>query len=162
MPIGVWTEDYKEFLDSILIDTRNKKKLQTKTTVTSKQFLKSYQNHSTESEVKFILKFTPTMLNALKNKKHSDKDVSYLEKRLRLSNTKSANYSNMHLYNGKDSIQRYNNVHEIIDEFYDLRLNLYQKRKDFIESELELEVNILEVRCPRSNPSFRLLNPSGY
>ena len=60
LPIGMWTEDYKEFLDSITIDVKKTKG--TKITIMSKQFLKSYQNHSTESDVHFILKFTPSHL----------------------------------------------------------------------------------------------------
>ena len=149
LPIGVWTEDYKEFLDSILIDTRRSKLKGLKAgkvTLASKQFLKSYQNHSTESSVRFVLKFSPTVLNNLKNKKTKDADVNFLEKKLKLTNTKATNYTNMHLYNGKDSIQKYNSVHEIVDEFFDLRLNLYQKRKEYIERNLELEANILEAK----------------
>ena len=148
LPVGVWTEDYKEFLDSILIDTRSKTKMKmkTKTTVTSKQFLKSYQNYSTESDVRFVLKFTPTILNNLKNKKTSDPDVNFLEKKLKLATTKSTNYSNMHLYNGDGSIQKYTKIHEIVDEFYDLRLQMYKDRKDYIVHNLQFEVDVLEAK----------------
>ena len=105
-------------MDSILIDTRRSKLkgLKGKVTLASKQFLKSYQNHSTESSERFVLKFSPTILNNLKNKKTKDVDVNFLEKKLKLTNTKATNYTNMHLYNGKDSIQKYNSVHEMSNE----------------------------------------------
>ena len=143
LPVGIWTEDYKEFLDSILVDTRKNRE---KVTVSSKQFLKNYQNYSTESEVRFVLKFTPTILNDLKTKKSSDKDVTYIEKKLRLFNSKPVSVTNMHLYNGKDSIQKYESVIDIIDEFYDIRLNLYDKRKKYIEDTLVKELSVIEAK----------------
>ena len=45
LPIGIWTEDYKEYLESI---------------ITNNQFnLKSFESHYTAKNVKFILHFAP-------------------------------------------------------------------------------------------------------
>ena len=40
--------------------------------------------------------------------------------------------SNMHLYSTEGNIKKYTSVNEIIDEFYDLRLVFYQKRKHYM------------------------------
>jgi DNA topoisomerase-2 len=42
------------------------------------------------------------------------------------------NLTNIHLYNRNGQIQKYANVNEIIDEFYNVRMCLYARRKDYI------------------------------
>lgn len=142
LPIGTWTEDYKEFLDSITIDAKKMKGK--KVTITSKQFIKSYVNHSTETEVRFVLKISPSILNKMKHAKDPDVNMTFIEKRLRL--TSNANCTNMHLYNSSDSIQKYDNVVDIINEFYDVRLDLYKQRKAYIEERLQHELDVIQAR----------------
>ena len=50
--------------------------------------------------------------------------------------------NNMHLYN-KDKIIKYNNINQILDEFYDERYSLYIKRKEFILNNLNNDLEIL-------------------
>tara|TARA_Y100000022_G_scaffold198574_1_gene209159 strand:+ start:34 stop:603 length:570 start_codon:yes stop_codon:yes gene_type:complete len=52
----------------------------------------------------------------------------------------------MHLYNSTDQIQKYDSISEIINEFYDVRLDLYEKRKAHIEDFLQKELDIIEAR----------------
>lgn len=42
------------------------------------------------------------------------------------------NTSNMHLFNTKGQIQKYTNTNEILQEYFQIRLEFYQKRKDFV------------------------------
>ena len=137
LPIGVWTDNNKEYLESILIDTykstSEKKKGKTDKsprrdkgiTVISKQFIKSFEN-STETDVRFALKMKPTILNQLKNKTHKDTNMTYLEKRLGLTSMK--NITNI-LYNEKDQICKFTNA-LILSNISKLRLDLYVKRKN--------------------------------
>ena len=143
LPIGMWTETYKEFLDSILIDTATKKK--GKITIANKKILKSYTNHSTESKVHFILKFNPVVLNQLKCKSHKDPNCSYLEKRLNL--TSSKNMSNMHLYDENNRICKFTSIQDIISHFYNLRLQLYVKRKQYQIKNIQKELDVLEAKA---------------
>ena len=52
----------------------------------------------------------------------------------------------MHLYSGKVGIQNTIQFMGGADEFFDSRLNLYQKRKEYIERNLEKETNIWKQR----------------
>ena len=56
------------------------------------------------------------------------KGEASLVKMLKLTTTKSTNLRNMHLYSTEGNIKKYHTVNEIIDEYYDLRLEYYQRR----------------------------------
>ena len=188
LPIGTWTDDYKDFLDSILIDggrkrsksTRGrggKRKTPTKTT-SKKQILRSYENHSTESEVKFVLRFSPTVLNKLIHSKVSQtEDITEFEKQLKLTSTKYTNLSNIHLFDENNRIKKFTNVEDIIIQHFGLRLALYKKRKEYMVKALQKDLSILEAKLSflmefiegsielRNKPKkeiFKQLKDSGY
>ena len=52
LPIGRWTDDYKSYLETLIID---------KTNENSKQCLLDFVNHSTEKTVKIILNWVPVL-----------------------------------------------------------------------------------------------------
>ena len=54
--------------------------------------------------------------------------------------------SNMHLYNRNNEIHKYTNTTEIIEEFYDIRLEYYTKRRDHLIKQLEDELLILNIK----------------
>jgi DNA topoisomerase-2 len=83
------------------------------------------------------IKFKPTELQDLiKNDK--------LESYLKLNTTFSLN--NMHLYDSNNKLILYDTVHDIIEEFYIDRLQIYKKRKAYQIKVLENEVNILKYK----------------
>jgi DNA topoisomerase-2 len=49
----------------------------------------------------------------------------------------------MHLYNNKGAIQKYDSIESILDEYFTVRLNLYQKRKDYLLENLEKQLKII-------------------
>jgi DNA topoisomerase-2 len=51
-----------------------------------------------------------------------------LEKKLKLRSSKFST-SNMHAFNAQGVIKKYNSAAEILQEFYELRLEYYAKRK---------------------------------
>ena len=130
LPIGRSTEDYKTFLESILYD---------KNSETAKQYLMDFINHSTEKVVKIILKFRKEVL----------KDIilnDKFETMFKLSDTKYTNYSNMHLYNNNEIINKYDSSEEIIREFYSLRLIYYVKRKDHLLKMIKKELDVFKSK----------------
>ncbi len=121
LPIGVWTDNYKEFLESLKKND-------------SDIIIKKIINQSTEQDVKFTIKFEKKSL-----KKVVEGDVH------KFFHLKSyININNMHLFNSDNIIQKYNNPEEIITEFYDKRLLFYQKRKDYFLKKLNQELELLE------------------
>ena len=137
LPIGTWTEDYKQFLDTLLID---------KSKPSSKQILISFDDYSTESNVEFILRFKPITLMRIIKKGVDKRGVGELEKLLKLTSTKGSNLSNMHLYDTNGKIKKYNNCLEIIDEFYNLRLKYYVLRKKYLLAKLSKELELISFR----------------
>jgi len=49
----------------------------------------------------------------------------------------------MHLYNKNGAIQKYDTIEQIMDEYFDVRLDLYQKRKDYLLNELENQLKLI-------------------
>ena len=132
LPIGFSTENYKKFLESLLYDKNNESEKQ-------KQCLVDFTNHSTEKIVKILLKFKKEILKDLIL---NDK----FENTFKLNSSKYTNYSNMHLYNNKESISKYDSSDEILKEFYHLRLIYYVKRKEHLLKVLKKELDIFESK----------------
>ena len=147
LPIGTWTEEYKEFLETLLVDYVDKKKktdAKSKTTTNNnKGYLKNFENHSSESQVKFILEFRPEILKKLNFSKENE-HMNKLEKELRLTSTIST--SNMCMFNHKNVIHKYQNVEEILKEFYQVRYQKYQERKQYQLDKMEFDAEILSQK----------------
>jgi DNA topoisomerase-2 len=133
LPIGKWTDDYKIFLESLLYD---KSASETKV---NKQCLVDFTNDSTDKIVKFTLKFKKEDLLSLKNK-------GDLENVLKLTDCKYTNYSNMHLYNNKGIICKYDSIEDIMKEFYLIRLVYYTKRKEYMLKNMQKELDIYKAK----------------
>jgi DNA topoisomerase-2 len=137
LPIGVGVTIYKEFLETFIEESGNKKDKQIK----KKFVLKDVQNKTKDEndQICFIVEF--------KNKKDLDAVISNgtLEKELKL--TKSFTTNNMYLFNDSLILSKYNNPNDILLDFYDIRLEYYQKRKDYIVKQLKQELIILEAKA---------------
>ena len=53
----------------------------------------------------------------------------------------------MHLFDSDDKLKKYNSVSQIIDDYFDVRLNLYDVRKKHIISLLEHELIVLSNKA---------------
>jgi len=131
LPIGRWTDDYKSYLETLLYDKSNDDN--------NKQCLVDFVNHSTDKIVKIILKFKKDELEKLilTNK---------FESIFKLSDSKHTNYSNMHLYNNKELITKYDCVEDILKEFYMIRLVYYTKRKEYMLKSFKKELDMIEAK----------------
>jgi DNA topoisomerase II len=137
LPIGMWTEDYKHYLESLLMDSKGNNK--------KNQILMDYRDNSTEDVVDFTLKFHPVTLMRIMKQKAKD-GIHPIEKLLKLTSTKCSNLTNMHLFNSKGSIQKYNSVYEIVDEFFDLRMDYYIRRKKYMLNRLNKELALISYK----------------
>ena len=69
-----------------------------------------------------------------------------LETILKLTDSKYTNYSNMHLYNNKGIICKYDDVDDIMKEFYIIRLAFYGRRKEYMLKTMKRELDIYEAK----------------
>lgn len=134
LPVGTWTIDYKEFLEKLENDKDEKGNKIT-------PIVKSRKDNYTDSTIKFEVKLTSGKLKELEaiNANHG---CNGLEKAFKLFATKST--TNMNLFNAYDRLAKYDSVKEIIDEYYDARLECYQDRKEHIIDILEEQINKIE------------------
>jgi len=116
LPVGTWTNDYKDFLES----------------EKAQAFVKSFENHSTEKDVLFRVKLQPGL--------PAPPDL----KTLNLS--KVIHLGNMHLFDPHGRIHKYASPEEILREFCAVRLAKYSDRKDALVSDLQKQVHELDVR----------------
>ena len=124
-----WTDKYKEFLESVLIDKKNAKDK-------NKQYITNYKTYCSDTEVKFILKFPKALLERLMTYKDKNGDLEFeivfkLKSRIHISN--------MNLYNKNNTIQHFDNELEILEYYYDERVRIYKLRQEYMINDLKNE-----------------------
>ena len=134
LPIKSWTENYKKHLESLIIDKKNKNK--------KKQYLSNFKSHCTDTEVRFILNFKKPILDKLM-KVDGNGEIPF-EKIFKMSSTITT--SNMNLYNQNLKIQHFSNTNEILDTFYNERLKIYGKRKEYLLKSFKNELELVSVK----------------
>ena len=148
LPIGKWTDDYKKFLDGLIPDTgKSKKSLENEKGKKKKVLQKTiidYVNNSSDKDVDFTITFEKGFLNSLQW--DEDENIDGIEKFFKLTTSKGLSYNNIHLYNSKNQIKKYNNIYDIYDEFYKIRYQLYIDRKEYLLNELSNELSILKSK----------------
>lgn len=131
LPIGEWSSDYKEHLEGLLQeDDKKDPKKKDKKEKKKNPFL-SYIDNNSDKKVHFELEFEPDYL-------YNAKDIEttyHLVKRFSINN--------MHLYNANGAIQKYETIEDIMEDYYKVRLELYQKRKDYLLNELENQLKMI-------------------
>tara|TARA_Y100000816_G_scaffold289290_1_gene275462 strand:- start:390 stop:2189 length:1800 start_codon:yes stop_codon:yes gene_type:complete len=128
LPIGVWTDDYKSYLETLMETTDKNGK---KTTA----YIKQYDDMSKSTNVNIKIKFNKNILTGLLKNKDS------LEKLLKLSTSVST--TNMHLFDSNEKLKKYESINKIIDDYYEKRLDMYDLRKKYILKNLEKELLVL-------------------
>ena len=99
---------------------------------------------STDINVEFIVTFTSGSMKQLISEKH-DYGLEGVEKYLKLYTTQST--TNMHLFNEKEQLKRYDNVYEIIKEYYSIRYRYYNKRREYLIDKLGKELKTLSNKA---------------
>jgi len=134
LPVGTWTEKYIEFLNKISVE-RGKE--------TAKNFVRSFRDNSTETQVDITLKINPINLNKWRNKFGKD-GVSELENRLKL--TSAVGTSNMHMFNEECKMKKFYNIESIILHWFQVRKEIYVKRRDYMLKQLKQELDIIKFK----------------
>ncbi|VVU95118.1 DNA gyrase/topoisomerase IV, subunit A [seawater metagenome] len=132
LPLGEWTSNYKEFLDSLLL-TEEKSGKSKKV----KGLIESFTDENTDKAIKFTLTFPSNKLFKLVK-------ANTLEKKLKL--IRKINITNMHLFNADGTIKKFSNAMEIIKEYYDERLKMYYSRKEYLLKLLNNEMLHLKYK----------------
>ena len=120
LPIRTWTQNYKETVMEPMLNGSEKVASQ----------ITDYKEYHTDKTVKFVVSMT--------NDKYRAADATKgLHTFFKLQTTLST--GSMVLFDKNGCLKRYEDACEILKEFYDLRLNFYDKRKKYLEGMLEAE-----------------------
>lgn len=150
LPVLCHSEDYeKDFLNTMVdgykIPKENKKKDKEKGKTEKKdikpeiQLIEKIVPNCGNETVDFLIKMKS---NELQKMVKEGEDA--IEKYFKL--TTSISVSNIYLFNYKGIITKYDNVLDIIEEFYEYRLEMYAKRKKYYIRILENELMILKYK----------------
>ena len=139
LPVGYWTEDFKELLESLIepgVDKEGKK---------IAAIIKDYDDMSKDTNVDFTITFMKGKLEELEASKSADYGCNGVEKLLKLYTTNTT--TNMHLFDANDVLHKYEKVSEIIDAYYEVRLKLYETRKSYLIDALEKDLVLLSNKA---------------
>ena len=156
LPIGTWTDDYKEFLEKLMevpaaaaASVSDKDKGKDKAGGAGVPILKEYTDMSTDSVVDITVTFHPSYPHTPKELQavvaDADAGTNKLEKLLGLFTTQST--TNMNLFDAREKLRKYANIYDIIEDYYVERLSLYAKRKAAMLAQLGNELRVLTNRA---------------
>lgn len=135
-----WTSKYKEYLNTLIIDDKKDKKKDKENKVEQK--LVDIISNCGNNNIDIIVEFDEKELK--KYLKNGDEGIKELEKYLKLSSKFTV--SNLHLYNSKNIIAQYDSPYDILDDFYDFRLKMYEVRRTHYLKVLEHELKRLQYK----------------
>ena len=145
LPVGTWTQDYKEYLESIVAsNNKERDRDKSKKTKTVEFMIKDYTNMSTDTTVEFTVTLLPGSLDKLLSEKQDD-NINGIERAFKLYTTQST--SNMHLFDSNEKLKQYTSVELIIEDYYHIRYSYYQKRKEYLITKLGNELKILSNKA---------------
>ncbi len=113
LPVGTWTNNYKEFIEKAIDGYSSFKK----------DDIKEIKSNYTDTTVHFTIKLSA----AAAAKYRSNEEL--LAKHFKL--VSMIDTGNMHAFDANGKMKKYNFTREIIYEFYEKRLELYHKRKEW-------------------------------
>jgi DNA topoisomerase-2 len=151
LPIGTWTDDYKEFLEKLMEApaASDKDKGKDKASGDGVPVLKEYTDMSTDSVVDITVTFHPSYPHTPKDLEaaivDADAGTNKLEKLLGLFTTQST--TNMNLFDAREKLRKYATIYDIIEDYYVERLSLYTNRKTAMLAQLGNELRVLTNRA---------------
>lgn len=138
LPIGTWTMPYISFLEGLADGTTDKQGKKIPPSI------RDFTSLSTEVNVDISVTFPRGKLAELEEKR-DEHGVNGVEKMLKM--TSSVSSTNMHMFNHECKLRKYAGVEDIIDEFYDVRLETYSKRKKYLLENLRRHLVKLSNRA---------------
>ena len=149
LPVGTWTEDYKKFLEHLIepptAAPASKDKDKDKSSPASNApIVKEYNDMSTDTTVDITVTMAPNIIKTY-GEKATEFECNLLEKSLGLYTTQST--TNMNMFDANEKLKKYSSAEEIIDDYYGVRLEYYEKRKQHIINALTRELLVLSNRA---------------
>jgi DNA topoisomerase-2 len=138
LPVGLWTETFKEHLEYLIEPGQDKdgKKINA--------FIKDYDDMSRDTIIDFTVTFPKGKIEELESVV-VEHNCNGLEKLLKLYTTNTN--TNMHLFDANDKLKKYNKIDEIIDDYFETRLKMYEVRKEYVINSLERELLLLSNKA---------------
>ena len=124
LPLGVWTEDYKEFLEGLLVPSEKRKE----------PLIRDYKELHFGESIRFVVDLADPGM--------SDEAIT---KAFKLGG--SVSLANMVGFNRGGSIVQYRSIEIILREFFDIRMEYYDRRKKYLIAELERNYAVLANKC---------------
>ena len=118
LPVGVWTLQYKEELEQMMIGGE----------------IIDFEDYSTHERVGFVVKMDKEKLRKVKEEKG-------LHVFLKLQTTIST--TSMVLFDRNGCIKTYETVQDILEGFFQLRVDFYGKRKAYMENMMTAEASLV-------------------
>jgi DNA topoisomerase-2 len=153
LPIGTWTDDYKEFLEKLMEVPAASSSSSSAADKADKgggvPVLKEYTDMSTDTVVDITVTFHPSYPHTPKDLQavvvDAEAGTNKLEKLLGLFTTQST--TNMNLFDAHEKLRKYANIYDIIEDYYTERLALYAKRKAAMLAQMGNELRVLTNRA---------------
>ncbi|XP_053982250.1 DNA topoisomerase 2 isoform X2 [Hylaeus volcanicus] len=123
LPVGTWTQTYKESVLEPMLHGSDK----------IPSIITDYKEYNTDTAVHFIV--------TLNRDKLVELERDGLHKAFKLQTTTAI--TSMCAFDANQCLQKYDNVVNILKDFYTVRLQMYHKRKDYLEGILQAEASKL-------------------
>ncbi|KAI1292341.1 DNA topoisomerase 2-beta [Halotydeus destructor] len=123
LPVRIWTQNYKETVIEPLLNGSEK----------IPSFISDYKEYHTDATIRFVITLPEANLRKA--------EAQGIHKTFKVQTTFTT--SSMVLFDHNGCLKKYDNVDEILKEFYHVRLEFYRKRKDYLEGMLEAEAGKL-------------------
>ncbi len=130
LPIKVWTQDYKIFIEKMMTGDE-KKKIDAE--------IKDFKENHTDTTVSFTITATKEMIDKF------EKDKDGLHGKFKLRNR--LNTSNMNVFDKHGRIVKYASVGKLMESFYEERLDYYVLRKEHLLKQLRREQRMLSNKA---------------
>ena len=145
LPVGLWTDDYKEYMEELITGKDNSKDTGKEGKEKSSPVqIKDYTDMSTDTKIDITVTFASAaaLKELLATQAGSEyPDCNALEKILKLYTTKST--TNMHAFDENEKLVKFAKVEDVVRHFIQVRLKFYVERKKHQIQNLEKSVKKL-------------------
>lgn len=125
LPVGTWTQSYKENVLEVLSNGTEK----------VKAIISDYREYHTDTTVRFVITMAPGEFEKLQAEEGGFYRVFKL--------TSSMSTNQMHCFDELNCLRRFPSSLDILKEYFPIRLNYYQKRKDYLVGQLTAQAERL-------------------
>ena len=138
LPVGTWTDDYKEYLEDLISGGDKDKKKEC--------VVRDYNDMSTDKVVDITVTFAVGAIAKLvEDTKGVEQGCNGLEKLLKLYTTRTT--TNMHMFDEKEKLCHFKSVAEVVEHFMGVRLEGYVNRKASQIKQLTREMEVLKNKA---------------